>query len=113
MKLLFDENISYKLEARVQDIFPGSCHVKSLSLASADDDGVWVIAKEEGYAIVTKDSDFNDRSIVFDFPPHVVWLRCGNSRVADIEWLLRKHKTKIEAFVNKGRQGVIEIGQIT
>jgi len=28
MKLLFDENLSFKLRARLQDIFPGSQHVR-------------------------------------------------------------------------------------
>ncbi|MEZ5448026.1 MAG: hypothetical protein R3E89_03045 [Thiolinea sp.] len=28
MKLLLDENLSYKLEQRLQDIFPGTQHVR-------------------------------------------------------------------------------------
>jgi predicted nuclease of predicted toxin-antitoxin system len=39
------------------------------------------------YGIVTKDSDFNELSVVFGFPPKVIWLRRGNCTTRDIEAL--------------------------
>jgi hypothetical protein len=52
-----------------------------LNLAQANDDKIWEHAKKDGYTIVTKDSDFNDISMVKGFPPHIIWLRIGNSRL--------------------------------
>ncbi|MGH8509823.1 MAG: DUF5615 family PIN-like protein [Gammaproteobacteria bacterium] len=32
----------------------------------------------EGFLLTTKDSDFDQRSLVFGAPPNVLWLRIGN-----------------------------------
>ena len=37
MKLLFDQNISFKVSKRLKDIFPDSKHVSDLRLQSASD----------------------------------------------------------------------------
>ena len=37
MKLLFDQNLSYKLAHRLADLFPDSTHVREVSLHEADD----------------------------------------------------------------------------
>ena len=44
----------------------------------ADDLAIWNYAKEQGFVIVTKDSDFHELSLVFGNPPKVIWLKCGN-----------------------------------
>jgi predicted nuclease of predicted toxin-antitoxin system len=40
VKLLFDENLSYKLAHRLADVFPDSLHVRDVGLESADDPNV-------------------------------------------------------------------------
>jgi predicted nuclease of predicted toxin-antitoxin system len=89
LKLLFDENISYKLCQRVNDIFPNSGHIKMFRLEQAEDIQIWEFAKRESFIIVTQDSDFNVLSSLHDFPPYVIWLRTGNTRLAEIERILR------------------------
>jgi len=74
MKLLFDQNLSTTLVPRLLDLFPESLHVKDVGLESAPDLVVWSYAKEHGFAIVSKDSDFQQRSMVLGFPPKVIWL---------------------------------------
>jgi len=64
MKLLFDENLSFKLRAKMQDVFPGSKHVRDLGLEQVDDIEIWEFAKHENFVIVTKDADFNDLSVM-------------------------------------------------
>jgi len=91
MKLLFDENLSFKLSARLQDIFPDSKHVRNLGLEQADDSAIWTLARNKNFTIVTKDSDFNDISVIRGYPPHIVWLRSGNSRVDHMEAIIRTH----------------------
>jgi predicted nuclease of predicted toxin-antitoxin system len=56
---------------------------------------VWNYARERGYTIVTKDSEFQERSQVARSRPSVVWVRRGNSSTADIEAMLRKHADAI------------------
>ena len=38
MKLLFNQNLSYRLPARLADLFPDSAHVRPLGLAQISDD---------------------------------------------------------------------------
>lgn len=98
MKLLFDQNLSFRLAATVADIFPGSCHARDLGLATADDSIFWDYAKQHGFAIISKDGDFHQLSLVFGAPPKVVWLRVGNVSTAEIEALMRRHAATIHAF---------------
>jgi len=109
MKLLFDENISFRLCQRLEDIYSESTHVSLVDLQNADDDKIWQYAKKNSFVIVTQDSDFNDLSILKGFPPYVVWIKTGNTRVSDIETLLRKHSISIREFLEKKSLGLIEL----
>jgi len=109
MKLLFDENISFKLCKRLEDIYPNSTHVRFVGLENQSDSEIWQYAKEENYIIITQDSDFNDLSIINDFPPYVVWIKSGNSTVSDIENILRTHSIRIRDFFENQSLGLIEI----
>ena len=109
MKLLFDENISFKLCKRLEDIYPDSTHVRFAGLESMDDTEVWQYAKDGNYTIVTQDSDFNDISIILGFPPCVVWIKTGNSLVSEIEETLRSNSIIIHEFLEQGVLGLIEI----
>ena len=44
MKLLFDNNLSHKLIARLSDIFPHSTHVMMENLDESEDIEVWKFA---------------------------------------------------------------------
>jgi predicted nuclease of predicted toxin-antitoxin system len=109
MKLLFDENLSFKLRAKMQDAFPGSKHVCDLGLEQANDIEIWEFSKRENFVIVTKDADFNDLSVMLGYPPHIVWLRTGNTRVSQVENILRSYQERIEKSVGEGTFGIVEI----
>lgn len=98
MKLLFDENLSHKLARRLADLFPHSVHVRDLGLKASDDSVVWEYAKTHDLMIVSKDSDMHQRSLVFGYPPKIVWVRLGNCSTSDVEQLLRNNYAVIEAF---------------
>lgn len=57
MKLLFDQNLSFRLCHAVADLFPGSSHVRTLHLEESADRIIWAYALENGYAIVSQDAD--------------------------------------------------------
>jgi len=109
MKLLFDENLSFKLRAKMQDAFPGSKHVRDLGLEQAEDIEIWEFSKNKNFVIVTKDADFNDLSVMWGYPPYIVWLRTGNTRVRQIESILRAYQERIEKSVSEGKYGIVEI----
>lgn len=99
MKLLFDQNLSPRLVAAIDDLYPGSTHVRDLGLQAAGDDVVWERAAKEDFVLVSKDSDFHQRSFLYGSPPKVVWIRLGNCKTADIEAVLRARHHDIVAFV--------------
>ena len=72
MKLLFDQNLSPKLILRLADLHPGSEHVINLALDQASDQDVWDFAKANGFAIVTKDSDYPNLVTISGSPPKVL-----------------------------------------
>jgi predicted nuclease of predicted toxin-antitoxin system len=98
VKLLFDQNLSYRLVAALDDLFPGSTHVRFQGMERADDPVIWQFAKDRGYAIVSKDDDFHQRSFLYGHPPKVIWLRLRNCPTSLIESTLRRHVTDILAF---------------
>ncbi|HEX4043816.1 MAG TPA: DUF5615 family PIN-like protein [Xanthobacteraceae bacterium] len=98
MKLLFDENLSFKLCERIGDLFPESIQTRLAGLSRADDRTVWNYAAANGFALVTLDADFAERAALIGGPPKVIWLRCGNQSTAAIERLLRDHAEAIAAF---------------
>ena len=60
MKLLLDQNISFRITNKIQDLFPGSKQVRDLDLENSKDSSIWTYAKENDYCIVTFDGDFYD-----------------------------------------------------
>ena len=98
MKLLFDQNLSHKLVRPLADLFPDSVHVREAGLKTADDAAVWEYARLNELMIVSKDSDFHQRSFVFGYPPKVVWIRLGNCSTTDVEQVIRKNFESIKNF---------------
>jgi predicted nuclease of predicted toxin-antitoxin system len=100
VKLLLDENLSPRLVALIGDLYPDSTHVENCGLLAAPDEQVWSFALENGFAIVTKDSDFSERSVLDGCPPKVIWLRIGNCKTAKAGLVLHGSFSEIEAFFN-------------
>lgn len=109
MKLLFDQNLSHRLPARLADLFPGSEHVRPAGLDRSPDEQIWEHAKANGFCIVTQDSDFAERSRLYGAPPKVVWLRCGNSTPQQIEAILRNNAVLIAELVQNPALHYVEI----
>ncbi len=78
MKLLFDQNISFRIEKKLNTNFEFSKQVSSVGLKDSDDIDIWNFAKKESSVIVTFDADFYDISIINGCPPKIIWLRKGN-----------------------------------
>jgi predicted nuclease of predicted toxin-antitoxin system len=89
VKLLLDENLSDRIIPRIVDLYPNSEHVKTLSLTNTDDALIWEYAKANDFVIVSKDSDFHQRSLLYGYPPKFVYLRIGNSPTSKVIQILR------------------------
>ena len=98
MKLLLDENLSDRITHRISDLYPGSEHVKTLGLINTDDAVIWEYAKADGFVIVSKDSDFHQRSLLYGHPPKFIYLRVGNCSTTKITQILRDNFDTIMQF---------------
>ncbi len=102
MKLLLDENLSDRIVFRITDLYPESAYVKTLGLTNTDDGIIWKYAKLNDLAIVSKDADFHQRSLLYGHLPKFIYLRIGNSPTSKIVQILRGNFDTIAQF------GVIE-----
>ncbi len=98
MKLLFDENLSPKLARLLARLFPDSAHVRECGLLGLPDEDVWEFARANGFTIVSKDSDFQQRSLLYGHPPKIVWLRIGNCTRQQLVQLITTHEQDIRAL---------------
>ena len=76
MKLLFDENLSFKLPRQLNDLFPGSSQVRLLGLERASDRALWDYAKANEFTLVTLDADFGEMAALLGrHPKNLVAMR--------------------------------------
>jgi predicted nuclease of predicted toxin-antitoxin system len=80
-------------------------------LGASDDSAIWEYALENGLTIVSKDSDFQERSVLLGSPPKVIWLRTNNCASAQIEFLLRTAATVIARFIQQDKETCLALGQ--
>jgi predicted nuclease of predicted toxin-antitoxin system len=110
VKLLFDENLSPRLPTVLADIYPGAVHVHACGLGNADDSAIWHYAKDNGFTIVSKDSDFQERGVLYGQPPKFIWLRALNCSSAEIETLLRTAFPIIQRFIQVDHESCLVLG---
>ncbi|MBZ8182947.1 DUF5615 family PIN-like protein [Oscillatoria salina] len=107
MKLLLDENISDRIINRIIDLYPDSHHVKSLGMTNTDDVVIWEYAKMNDFVIVSKDSDFHQRSLLYGHPPKFIYLRIGNSPTSKIVQILRDNFETILKFADRETESIL------
>jgi predicted nuclease of predicted toxin-antitoxin system len=107
VKLLFDENVSPRLAQVLANEYPGSVHVRTVGLRGAEDQRIWDHCRTQGFAIVSKDTDFRERSFVEGFPPKVIWLDVGNAGTNAIANLLRRERPRVETFESQDETSLL------
>jgi len=114
MKLLFDQNISFRVIKGIKNLYPEAKQVRELQLENFTDHDVWQYAKNYNFAIVTFDSDFYDLNLVHGSPPKIIWLRVGNTSTDSLINLFNKNHDLIEDFLfnpDYSEVGCLEIGK--
>lgn len=100
IKLLFDQNISFRAPKKLEKIFQECKHVSDVGLLNCEDIKIWEYAKSHNYSIVTFDADFFDMSLINGCPPKVIWLRSGNVSTNQIARLFEMNQITINKFLN-------------
>jgi len=109
MKLLFDQNISYRILQLLPDNFSDSQQAGSVGLHNCNDSDIWQFAKQNGFTIVTFDSDFFDMSILRGCPPKVIWLRTGNVSTSELAERIILNFSAIASFIDNPNQSCLDI----
>jgi predicted nuclease of predicted toxin-antitoxin system len=109
MKLLFDQNISPKLVESLKDWFPNSVHVQNIGLDKATDSEIWEYAKGNDFILISKDADFAERSLLYGYPPFVIWIRKGNCLTKDIVNILTENHQLIKEFIQIKKSGLLNL----
>jgi predicted nuclease of predicted toxin-antitoxin system len=109
MKLLFDQNISFRVLRLLPDSFAGCCHVRSIGLNDCNDTKIWQYAKQNGFTVVTYDAFFFDMSVLRGFPPKIIWFRTGNLTTSEIAERIILHYANIASFIDNIEKNCLEI----
>ena len=89
--------------------FPESMHVRDCGLKGFPDEDVWEYARNNGFTIVSKDSDFYQRSLLYGHPPKLVWLRIGNCNRDILVALITKYKEQIYLLDSNPSESILVI----
>lgn len=107
MKLLLDENLSDRIIHKIVDLYPHSEHIKTLGLINTDDAIIWEFAKINGFVLVSKDSDFHQRSLLYGYPPKFIYLRVGNCPTSKIIKILRDNLDTLIQFESSETESIL------
>ena len=107
MRLLFDQNISFRVVKQLKSIFPDAIGVRECGLFNADDMTIWEFARQNDYTVVTFDKDLPSIGSVKGFPPRIIWLRTGNLSNESLISLFTTRADQFSAFVNNDKNGCL------
>ena len=107
VKFLLDENLSPGLVNRLDELFPRLTHVREFGFKQSDDVVIFEWAKDNGFGIITTDSDLQGVSRRLGWPPKVIHLEHCDYPLRVIDDLLRPSAVLITQFPNDNRVGLL------
>jgi predicted nuclease of predicted toxin-antitoxin system len=107
MKLLLDANLSFQLIDTLKERFSQVIHVKDVGLDSAGDEVIWNFALNNGFTIVSKDSDFRHLSFFHGAPPKVISIKRGQLSTNDCAQLLKASHKRIVQFLEDDKESFL------
>ncbi|CAN5297105.1 DUF5615 family PIN-like protein [soil metagenome] len=107
--LLLDQNLSYRMLANLAPYYQGATHVSLIKMLDADDLAIWRFARDHNLAILTKDADFYEFSLLYQHPPKIIWLKSGNSATKFIVDKLIDKQDAIKAFLDNQAVACLEL----
>lgn len=111
VKLWLDAHLSPALAPWIASQF--QCEVwpvRDLGLREALDREIFERARDANAVLITKDGDFSQLIDRFGPPPHVIWLRCGNTSNAYLRRLLLTTLPDVLTLIGSG-EPLVEISE--
>jgi predicted nuclease of predicted toxin-antitoxin system len=110
MKILLDENLSFKLKSKLRSVFPNLVHVSDIRLTGQEDESIFEYARNNNFdAIITNDEDYYWLSLLKGSPPKIIWLRTGNMTTNNLVTVLSAKQHEIEYFLLEPNEICLEI----
>lgn len=82
--------------------------LRDLGLRDADDAQIFQQARQQGVALISKDSDFVDMVSRFGPPPQLLWVTCGNVTNRRLQEVFGKAGKEAIGLLKDG-QAIVEI----
>lgn len=110
MKILVDQNISFRLLQHISNTFSEVEHIKALGLTNASDYQIFISARQQGFtAVLTQDEDFYSLLLEHGPPPKIIWLRTGNCSTSFLAKVILRNAELIQTFLEDAGQDCLEI----
>lgn len=110
MKILVDQNISFRLIPRIIEVFPNTAHVKDFGLIDFNDFRIFQYARQSLFdAILTLDEDFYNIQLEHGTPPKVIWMRLGNCSTAALATAILQNTDTIQSFLHNDQLDCLEL----
>ena len=108
MILWLDAQLSPDLASWISERFTPiqAVPVRELGLRNADDREIFAQARSAGAFVMTKDRDFLHLLFEQGPPPHVIWLRVGNSSNQALQTVLLRTLKEAVASLREGEPWV-------
>lgn len=109
MKLLFDQNLSYRIVKSLRKLEIDCLHINETNLKNPKDIEIFNFARLENFTIVSYDSDFIDLVGFHGYPPKLIKFTNGNLRNEDVVTKILINIYNIETFLRDETLGILEI----
>lgn len=109
MRLLFDQNISFRVVRKLKPLLSDIAGVAEVGLLNADDYEVWEYAKQHDYTVVTFDRDIPMIGSVRGFPPKIIWLRIGNTNNQQLVSFITDRLPEFVEFIARRNKGCLQV----
>lgn len=107
MKFLIDQNLPPQLRRVLEGRFPGTQHVIHLRLDKTRDQVLWRYATEHGFALMTQDDDFHQRSMLNGAPPKVVYLANAQGDAPGLAAFIARNIETLAAFMEDAEASLL------
>ena len=109
MKILIDENLSWRIKKYFVNSLDEITHLSDVNLLNSPDQDIWNWAKNHKHDILTKDIDFYFLSSLYGCPPKIIRLNVGNLSTSQIVEKIFKNFDSIEVFLNQQEDCYLDI----
>ena len=113
MRIIVDAQISPAIAAWINRTFEDidAVSARSVGLQYAEDSDIYAYAKENRYTLMSKDGDFLRHIKKNGYPPHFIWVTCGNTTNAKMREVLSKSLRSVKELIEEG-EPFVEISDL-